>query len=142
MAAFSVSTVIIKARLRRGALLARRNDMPELTGRGKWSDQQETACLQGHHHDKARHQAPEAGDQRGKKYEFEAAVLEPPAKNSIAHDQEGSRNDQHRDGSEGLRTGAERELAETRQTAGENPVAGTAHSGNSKAERQREQHFN
>src|SRR5262249_30767256 len=56
-----------------------RQDMPELDRPEKWLGEQETAGLQCHHQDEARHQAPEACDQRRQKHELKPATFKSTA---------------------------------------------------------------
>src|SRR5262249_54305471 len=64
-----------------------RHDMPEPDRPGKWLGEQETAGLQCHHQYEARHQAPEAGDQRCQKHELKTAAFKPTAEDGVAYDQ-------------------------------------------------------
>ena len=102
---------------------------------------QDAASLQCHHQYQARHQAPEARDQRGQEDEFEASAFLPAAEDGVAHNQKWGRQHQQRNGRDRTGTRAGAELVEAQQAAGGQLVAGTAQAGHGKAERQREQHL-
>ena len=59
--------------------------------------------LERHHHHGARHDAPDAGDDGRDHHGLEAALLDPAAPDGIAHDDEGGRESEERDGGESRR---------------------------------------
>ena len=80
--------------------------------------------LQGRDQNQARHQAPEAGDQRGEEDEFETAAFLALTEDRVAHDQERRRDNQQGDHGEGCRGGTVAQLIETRKAVGDEPIAG------------------